>query len=218
MKYSSSHTIYRNTSGMEVPSVTTVLKILNKPFLVKWANIMGFKRKKVEDILEQKAHIGTLVHQMIAAFLMDKMYIWTGPLNEKYLMAGYLNSFIEWKRTHTVQPIFVERQMVSSKFGGTVDFYGHVDIKKTILDFKTSKKPYPSMFLQLAAYCIMLEEQGYEVEQAAIITLSETGYGEKFITRQALQPYIDIFKTLVDLFHSWFEINETDGWGSILEN
>lgn len=217
MKYNQNHTCYINSDGLEVPSVTTVLSILNKPFLAKWANIMGFKRQKVEDILERKANIGSLVHKMIECFLLNKMYIWTGPPAGKFIMAAFLNSFINWKKNHSVKPLFMEQQMVSSRFGGTIDFYGVVDDKKTILDFKTSKKSYPSMFLQLAAYCIMLEEAGYEVEQVAIINLSEKSFQEKFMNRNQLQHYIDSFEILVEFFHAWFELNKKDGWGSILD-
>jgi len=217
MKYSRNHTVYYNTSGIEVPSVTTILKILNKPFLAKWANIMGFRRQNIDDLLERSAQIGTLVHQAIEAYMMGKYYMWTGSRGGKQLIMAYLNSFLEWKRTHTVQPIFMERQFVTTDYGGTVDFYGIVDLKKTILDFKTSKKVYPTMFLQLAAYCIMLEEQGYEVEQLGIVIVNENGFNEKIVPRSFMDRYIEIFKILVALFHSWYDVNISDGWGSILD-
>jgi len=216
LKYNTTHTPYFNSEGVQVPSVTTVLKILNKESLKKWANIMGFKRRKIEDILEESSVIGTAVHTIIYAFMMKKHYIWTSPRLHKSFILRYLNSFISWKQKHEVEPIFMEKQLVSQLFGGTVDFYGLVDGKKTIMDFKTSKGCYSSMFLQLAAYCMMLEELGYEVEQVAIINVHEKGTKEKFIDRTELERYIKVFKVLIVLFHEWYDLNEELGWGSVL--
>lgn len=72
------------------------------------------------------------------------------------------------------------------------------------------------MFLQLAAYCIMLEEQGYKVEQAAIIIVNDSGYNEKFISREDLEEYITVFVQIVEVFHLWYEINLKNGWGIYL--
>lgn len=216
MKYGT-HAEYINEHGVEVPSATTVLKILNKPSLVKWANYLGFKRQNVGEVLDIASTVGTTVHSMIYAYLMKKYYIWVGGIKcGKKLAMMHMNSFIEWKNTHDVNPIFMEKKLVSEKFGGTMDFYGDVDNKKTILDFKTSKKPYSSMFLQLAAYCMMLESSGYEVEQVGIIIVNADKYDEKFISRKELERYIESFNVLVDLFHNWYDLNQDDGWGSIL--
>lgn len=217
MKYSD-HSTYYNKDKVEVPSVTTILKILNKPFLTKWANFMGFKRKNVDDILERSSEIGTLVHKMIECYLLNKMFIFIPSRHvAKTLAMMYLNSFLEWKSNHTVEPIFMERKFSVDKFGGTVDFYGMVDGKHTILDFKTSKQVYSSMFLQLSFYCIMLEEHGFIVDQAAIIIVNDGKYNEKFITREELEEYIPIARLLVDLFHVWYDINLEKGWGNILK-
>ena len=52
MKYSN-HAQYINEKCIEVPSVTTILKLLNKPSLCKWANYLGFKRENVDKVLEE---------------------------------------------------------------------------------------------------------------------------------------------------------------------
>jgi CRISPR/Cas system-associated exonuclease Cas4 (RecB family) len=217
MKYSSSHTEYFNKIGLEIPSATTILKILNKPSLIKWANYMGFKHQSVDDILETTSIIGSTVHMLVYSYLLEKQFILIESRHcTKNLLKMYFNSFLNWKKENNIIPEFMEKKMSSTKFGGTIDFYGIINGKKTILDFKTSKKIHSSMFLQLAAYCIMLEENNYEVEQVGILTINENKTTEKFITREELQKYIDTFKVLVDLFHLWFNINEKDNWGSIL--
>ncbi|MMZ42088.1 PD-(D/E)XK nuclease superfamily protein [compost metagenome] len=217
MKYNATHTTYRNTNGHEVPSVTTILKILNKPFLAKWANIQGFKRNNIDDLLKESSYLGTMVHHIIESYLMGRKYMWLSPNQDmKYQIMLRLSGFISWKKNHDVIPTFMERKCFSEYYGGTIDFYGMVDGKHTILDFKTSKKAYSSMFLQLAAYTQMVEEMGLQVDQVAIINIHPNAYKEKFIQRDELQPYIDCFNQLLELFHTWYNLNISDGWGDIL--
>lgn len=212
----SSHNIYRNSDGKEVPSVTTILKILNKPALQKWANILGFKRQNVDDVLSRSATIGTLFHEAVECYLQNIMWI---PIfensDEEYTIRQYMDNFITFRKQHEIIPIFMEKSLHSEKFGGTIDFYGIYDGKKTIIDFKTSKSPYSSYFLQLAAYVIMVESIGYEVEQVGLICCNTT-IKTKFISRQEIQPYIEVFNKLVDFFHLWYDLSIKDGWGKII--
>ena len=45
------HVKYYNGNGVEVPSCTNVVKLLNKPELIGWANYMGFKRINTSKFL-----------------------------------------------------------------------------------------------------------------------------------------------------------------------
>lgn len=207
MKFST-HSSYFNEKGEQVPSATTVLKLINKPSLQKWANIMGFKRQNTDIILERSADIGTVVHALIEKFMMKREYEYKeSKYHDRELIACYLDNFIDWHKKTEVTPYDMEMHMVSEKYGGTVDFYGEVDGKKTILDFKTSKAFYESMFLQLGAYVQMLEEKGNKVEQVAILRVNQDKHAIKFKTREEIQPYIDCFNQLVELFYSWSELS-----------
>lgn len=75
MKYSS-HAEYIRPDGIEVPSATTLLKIINKPSLSKWANYLGFKHLNVDAVLDDYSRFGTLVHEMINSFLNNGIYIY----------------------------------------------------------------------------------------------------------------------------------------------
>lgn len=218
MKYSN-HSVYINNENEEVPSVTTILKILNKPFLSKWANILGFKREKIEDVLEKSSILGTQVHKIIECYLLKKYYIYADIEDKitKNDIIKHFNCFVNWTKNHNIDPIFMEKKFCSKLFGGTVDFYGNVDGKLTILDFKTSKKLYPTMFLQLGAYTYMLEEKGYVVEKVAIVIVNSDKCFHKEIEREKIQKYIDVFLMLANLFHAWYVLNITDGWGDIIE-
>lgn len=215
MKYSK-HNAYFNTNNREVPSVTTILSLLNKPVIAQWANYLGFKRIKMDDVLKQTSTIGTYVHNFINGYLRHNDLLWCGSKSEGSIVFAHLESFKEWAIKNKIEPILLEESMASSTFGGTVDFYGKLNDKFTIIDFKTSKKAYSSMFLQLAAYCYMLEERGHEVEQVGILIVNTDNSYFKFMSREQLEPYMKTFMQLVKFFHMWYFLNIRDKWGDIL--
>lgn len=213
----STHKTYYNQDGIEVPSATTVLKIINKPHLQKWSNIMGFRNQKVEDILEKSSEIGTQVHALIEAFIMKKEYHYVkSKWYSKQLLIEYLDGFITWYLEQDIEPIFAEKSMSSNRYGGTIDFYGKMDGLYTILDWKTSKDFYLTMFIQLAAYCQLLEEKGKTVEQVAIVRVNKGKIKIRKMLRNELEPYIVAFNNLLDFFHSYYDLSENEGWGSVI--
>lgn len=217
MKYSDNHTVYYNDKNIEVPSATTILKILNKPALCNWANGLGFQRLRYKDVLEDAASFGTLIHDIISYYLNGYMYIYindgTFDIHKVY---GSLNSFMSWYKRNDIETIFSEKQFSSDTFGGTVDFYGKVNDKYTIIDFKTSKKIRLTMFIQLALYTILLEKHGYVVEQVGIVLCNWKNADSKIISRKDLDKYIELSKVLIDLFHKYYTINESDWHDDII--
>lgn len=207
------HTRYYNKSGKEVPSATTVLKLLNKPALIPWANYLGFKHIDVDEVLNESAKLGTTVHWLINAFLEKSLIIYVPrPDIPTKLISSYFRSFKTWYNTNQVEPILLEKSFSSDLVGGTLDFYGIINGKKTLLDFKTSKKIRLSMFFQLAIYTMLLEENGYDVEQVGILLVNNRYRGEKYLSREELDPYIRFVKELINLFHSYKLINNNDKW------
>ena len=167
----------------------------------------------VDSVLNESASLGTLVHRLINSLLSNKLiiYINDGTISNA-LLYSYINRFKMWLKTHTVEPILLEQKITSDKFGGTIDFYGSIDGKLTVLDFKTSKKIRLSMFFQLALYVILLEELGYEVEQVGILLVNPINKDEKYIQRKDFEKYVIFAKGLVDLFHSYNLLNDDDKW------
>lgn len=213
MAFSTNHTLYYNNNGVEVPSATTILKILNKPSLIGWANYLGFKRLNVDDIVNESAVMGTLIHELINSILLNEYIIYISRDDiPDYLVTMYMMRFKRWLNVNTVEPILLEKSLSSDKFGGTVDCYGKINGKYTILDFKTSKSIHMSMFFQLAMYCILLEEKGYTVEQVGILLVNNKHDDEKYISRDELEPYVDATKKLIDFFWDYYSINELCGW------
>lgn len=194
----------------EYPSVTTILKLLNKDGLQHWANYLGFKRIRVDDVLSKSADIGTYVHYLCECHLMDYGYLKYNARNIQMIMDvghRYL-SFKKFLEEHDVKTISCETSIISSKLGfaGTNDFLGEIDGKLTILDFKTSKKFYDTMFYQLSAYNELFKEKGIEAEQFAVLLLHEDDYKLKIISKGEIEKYWRVFESLVKVYYLLEEI------------
>ena len=211
----SDHSTYINKEEVEVPSVTTIIKLLNKPFIAKWANNLGWKRQSYDKVLEESANRGTFVHEILHEYLFKegKKFNLSNPEVLNFLYEN-LNTFKEFEKDYDIKPIWGEKSFSLDKFGGTVDLYCELDNKYTILDFKTSKRFYSSHFIQLGAYIQLLEANDYKVEQVAILRIREGEYDIRIIDREDMGRYIDIFNKLVDLFHMVYDLNQD--WGDLL--
>lgn len=187
------HTIYKLTGGQRVPSVTTILGVLNKPALLQWAwqcGVDGFDYKAVRD---EAGGIGTLAHYLIMCHLTKSK-----PDTSEYSAQDIekaencLIKYWDWEKVHKVEPILVETPLISEqhRFGGTIDFFGNVDGQPTLVDFKTGKAIYSEFFYQLAAYEQLLSEAGYLVEAIRILRIGrneDEGFEERSIGKLNLQ-------------------------------
>jgi hypothetical protein len=182
------HIRYKGANGENVPGVTTILGILNKPALVKWANNLGLQGIDSSRYRDEMADIGTLAHYLIMCHLTGQTPDTADYSPNQLEMAENATlSYYEWAKGHTIEPILVEEALVSDQYGygGTVDLYAAVDGVKTLVDFKTGKALYPEMLYQLAAYKQLLQEHGYEVGPARILRIgrdADEGFEEKVVT------------------------------------
>ena len=107
--------------------------------------------------------------------------------------------------------ILNEKKLVGEEYGGTLDWYGEIDGKLTILDFKTSKDFNASMFLQLSAYTHLIEEySSYKVEQVAILILNYKNPKFKFkiLSKEEIEPYFGVFNDLQKLFGKVYSLDK----------
>ena len=211
----SDHSTYINKEEVEVPSVTTIIKLLNKPFIAKWANSLGWKRQSYDKVLEESANKGTFVHEVLHEYLFKegKKFDLSNPEVLNFLYEN-LETFKEFEKCYNIKPIWGEKSFSLDKFGGTVDLYCELDNKYTILDFKTSKRFYSSHFIQLGAYIQLLEANDYKVEQVAILRIREGEYDIKIVQREDMEEYIKLFNKLVEVFYLVYELNKE--WGDLL--
>lgn len=205
-KYSD-HSTYINDKNIEVPSVTTILKLLNKPHIATWANSLGWKRQNYKKVLEDKANSGTLVHEVCHEYLFNEGAKFNIPVDKLSYVKNNLSTFKNFLDTHNLNPIWGEKSFSSNKYGGTVDLYCELEGKKTIIDFKTSKKFYSSHFIQLGAYIQLLETFDYNVEQVGILIIHENDWDLKLLDRNEMTTYIDLFNKLSDIFYIVYDLN-----------
>lgn len=177
-------------NGEHVRSVTTILGVIAKPMLIPWAANMVAEHIKAncpfsegkffvnEDALEQarKAHAkkktdagdaGSLVHKFAEDALrgLNPIYPIVGLTTEQ---AGEVingcKAFEKFRAAHDLKPIYVERRIFSKQhmYAGTADFWGHVDGRLGILDFKTSSGVWDEFWLQTAGYEVAITEELYD--------------------------------------------------------
>lgn len=169
--------------GKPLTGVTTVLSVIAKPALIQWAANMACdfiqavmtegKPITLDVIKEARAahrkkkeaagQKGTDVHAEIEKYI--KLMI-ADQDGKSMPMESYENpmvqKFVEWAVDNKVQFLMSEKRMYSPIhwLAGTADFTCIIDGKKYIGDLKTSNALYYEMFMQCAAYRLLLEEMG----------------------------------------------------------
>ncbi len=187
MSKSKAHIRYKNEEGNRVPGVTTVLGILNKPALIKWANNMGLKGIDTTKYVDDKADIGTLAHHLIICHLSGEEPDTSDYSKNQINQAeNCILSFFEWEKSHPLKPLIMETPCVSElyQFGGTPDIYASLvgDSCNVLIDIKTGKGIYEEHGYQLAAYKMLLEENGHFIGKAIIVSVGRDE-NEEFQTK-----------------------------------
>lgn len=192
MGKSSTHTKYYTPDGQLVPGVTTVKDVMAKPFLLVWANKLGLAGIEIGKYVDNLADVGTLAHLYVESYYTKKeVDVRDFSPNQVELAQNSFKKFLGWEQKNKLEVIGAELKLVSSTlyFGGTCDLYGILNGKKTLIDIKTSKEVYPEHFTQVAGYKLLLEENGYPVEDAKILRIGRDeseGFDEKEV------PMIDV--------------------------
>lgn len=182
--------IYKLENGKRVQGVTTILSVLAKPALIKWANNLGLEGIDSSHYTDTAARIGTLAHHIIQVelenqksgnILADKLIEPdTSMYGKTEIEKAYKSvaSFTAWQKQHDISVIETELQLVSEKYkyGGTIDLLAIVDGKITLVDFKTGSGIYPEHYYQICAYRQLLKEwRDLDITQARILNIPRGG-------------------------------------------
>lgn len=194
-----------------VPSVTTILGVLNKAGLTNWYKQVGLN---ADVIMNDAAERGSRIHEAIDMAIKGKQILYS-PKNIQYHKVISDNDIEIEKDTEYIQiyralnflnslsydSIKGEQNFVSNQYnyGGTIDvvidlsYTQRVKLSTTtkvdisgcgIIDWKTGN-PYPEHLLQVSAYAKMLEENtGKKVEWAMVFytnTKSKFGWSAKVL-------------------------------------
>ncbi len=188
MTTTQAHKQYMLNTGDPAPGVTTILSVLAKPFLVKWANNLGLKGIDSTKYKDKMADIGTITHLLILAEFTRKHPDFSEYANADIEQANQcFAKFKVWETAHKCEPLIVETPMASDiyGYGGTPDFIGKVNGELELIDFKTSNAIYTDNFLQIAAYRQLAKERGLDIKQARIIRVGKEagqGFEDRLIT------------------------------------
>ena len=203
--------ILTSPEGVECPSVTTILDIINKPFLLQWANKLGKEGKDVDREKERAARGGTVGHELIHHTRGGE------PVNKRDWSAEeyaegevVLGKYASWLnhggKQKKMRTILMEERMFSQRgYCGAMDWYGELDGKLTLLDFKTGKYVSPEYVYQLAAYKKMLTEAGHRVQAVRLLRFGrklEWGWSDDLFTPKQLAAGWRVFNNAFSLWRS----------------
>ena len=155
------HQKYFNEAGKRLPSVSTGLGVIGIRALPYAAWKLGTEGKDYRVVWKDAADIGTLTHKM--CFARDtKTKVDYGLYTQRQIdFAGIcFEKYLIWEARHTIEIIKLECSSVSERYqyGGTFDKLCILDGIPTLIDYKTGKKFYRSMFYQASAYKHLIKE------------------------------------------------------------
>lgn len=204
------HTVYKLANGQRVPSVTTVLGVLNKPALLNWAWRCGCDGLDYKAVRDSAAGIGTLAHYLIMCHLRGESPDTSEySAQDNFQAENCLIKYWDWESQNHITPVLIEEPLVSEQygFGGTIDCLAKINGELTLIDWKTSKGIYPEMIYQMAAYQQLLIEHGYDVTRARILRIGRDeneGFEERVMVnlskhRQIFHACLEIYKLQAEL-------------------
>ena len=193
--------------GKKYPSVTTIIHSIGSEELMKWSNIMGFRHRKIEDILEETSKFGTLVHSHLQEIVDPEHGKPLAPKDaiEEYELLQLKSRFKRYISDYTYETISTERTLISDKMGyaGTLDWLAWMGPNKDIRmlnDFKTSKRVQVSMIFQLGGYFNLLKEVGEEPDGGSIVIINKTTCKLNPFDHDMLETAGRIFLSLKDWY------------------
>jgi len=205
------HTKYYNKANQEVPSVTTVLKILYKDGLLEWANAIGKRSIDYTNFLNARALFGTMVHGLIESNYNGKPYL-TLPSREVDEAKDCVNRFMLCSDDIKITNAITELSLSCDTFGGTLDLLCDAEIAgqpvRLLGDFKTSKAVYLTHFIQLSAYLellrLMMPEEFEKVNVCAIFSITRTKVIMRWLIRDdLLSRFTPMFYHLLTVYNAW---------------
>lgn len=152
---------YLKPDGTAVPSITTVLKIVNQQSINEWRQRVG--EQKANEISTKASRRGTAVHYMCEDYINnnhDNVFRGKMPVDIETFLS--LKNVIDLN----IDNVYTQEAPLYSDYlqlAGRVDCIAEWDGKLSIIDFKTSRKVkkkewIESYFMQTAGYAIMFEE------------------------------------------------------------
>ena len=158
--YDATHTY--EVDGEEIPSVSEITRFISREV---YGDVTQFN-------LDRAGDRGSKVHKALE--VLDKY----GEVEADESVVPYLKAYLQFRKDHPCQWKYIEKAICAEdkSYAGTLDRYGSVDGKNTLLDFKTTKTISPAHRQMYSAgqnlYRKALDEP---VEQILILQLRDDG-------------------------------------------
>lgn len=181
--------LYKSRRG-PVPSVTDILKTVDKPYFAK-------RRQEVGPLIydaKMKAaqRLGTKVHAVAVEVARRgpaaTQIARPGDPELEEVLKPHAAAVLEFLDMHVLEVYKTELSLVSEKhgFGGTLDMYCRLfDGSNAVLDWKTTSSLTREHGLQVAAYALLLREHGYTVNRRLVVRIKKEKPGAFYVRTYA---------------------------------
>lgn len=199
---------YTTPSGVEYPSVTTVLGAEEKAGIKAWKEALG--AKKADKETKRCSDRGTAVHKMVEDYLNNIEYDDVVGTHEYSNVKMFNQMRTRLKKIGNIRAQEVPLYSDMIKIAGRVDCVAEYDGVLSIIDFKTSNNTKSldmvhDYFLQCTAYAIMYSELFDElIEDIVVIIGVEKGIAP-MVYRKKIDDYV---APLLAKIHKFNKLNE----------
>lgn len=218
-------------NGIQYPSVTTILGILDKPALLSWASnsavnyiednidavkdpldvhrgeeVLELARTAYKKISKDACDSGSMTHHAIEAYINGLEYEYILQTEES---RNGFEAFLSWESKNHVEWLESEVEIIDEEigYGGRFDAIARVNGHIYLIDFKTSKSIYDEMAVQLCAYRQTVNkvrlEAGLElIENIAVLHLNKETAEPTFKPfEKDLERKTAFFNALVNVYY-----------------
>ncbi|HXI17013.1 MAG TPA: PD-(D/E)XK nuclease family protein [Chloroflexota bacterium] len=183
--------------GRWYPRVTSILGVINKPFLIAW--ILEVGKEEADRLRDEGAAFGTLVHNALEAYDRGDP-----TLARKPEVVGFARSWRAWKRAHVAELLGIETRVHHPEhgFAGAYDRLVRLnDGRVVLIDFKTSKGADATWGLQLAAYKLAIEYGGQCVDACLVLHMPRAEDGACYaIWYEDMDRATAVFLSVLDVW------------------
>ena len=173
-----------------IPTVTKLLKLLDKPALLNWANKIGLQGIKLDDYYTQSKSKGNSYHNQVEDMIKHNKEIEDPVLRKNY------HKFFDG-----CEILECEKNITCKHWRGRYDVKFKKDCITYLCDFKSnSGAGYLENKLQLVAY-----SEIENVDKIGIITLPFFLY--KDVDIKDRKPYVGILKALSHIYKCKLQID-----------
>ena len=198
--------------GVKIPGVTTVLDLMDKPYLIHWAVKLAKQNTMWYEVRDRRKRIGLMAHDLIDCQLSNRPCTLEGSDEEIKIAMLCKENFDKWYESQdNINILATETCLVSKehRFGGTCDLYYEQNGKRILMDFKTSKNVYENHKIQQCAYKLLLEENGMPVDEIKLLGINEEKRATVHqIPDSGIEVRTQLFLGLLDVYNCMQELKK----------